>query len=43
VLDDPQTLVDLRSELTGIINKERSRLQGLLTNLLDFARPRTPD
>ncbi len=43
MLDDPKTVEDLRSELRGIINKECSRLQQLLTNLLDFARPRTPD
>lgn len=43
VLDDPKTVEDVRSELRGIINKECSRLQRLLTNLLDFVRPRPPD
>ena len=31
-----------RREFLGIIKKETKRLSGLLTNLLDFARPRTP-
>lgn len=43
VLDDPQTTDDLRVELRGIVNKECSRLERLLTNLLDFARPRPPE
>ncbi len=33
---------DRRREFLGIIKKETRRLNGLLTNLLDFARPRTP-
>jgi signal transduction histidine kinase len=43
VLDDPQIAEDLRLEFRGIINKECSRLERLLTNLLDFARPRSPE
>ncbi len=31
-----------RREFLGIIRKETRRLNGLLTNLLDFARPRSP-
>lgn len=31
-----------RREFLGIIRKETKRLNGLLTNLLDFARPRSP-
>ncbi len=31
-----------RREFLGIIKKETSRLNGLLTNLLNFARPRAP-
>ena len=31
-----------RREFLGIIKKETRRLNGLLTNLLNFARPRTP-
>ena len=33
---------DRRREFLGIIKKETRRLNGLLTNLLDFARPRVP-
>lgn len=33
---------DRRREFLGIIKKETKRLNGLLTNLLDFARPRPP-
>lgn len=43
VLDDPQTTDELKVELRGIVNKECSRLERLLTNLLDFARPRSPE
>ena len=43
VLDNPQTAEDLRLEFRGIINKECLRLERLLTNLLDFARPRPPE
>ena len=31
-----------RREFLAVIKKEANRLNGLLTNLLDFARPRTP-
>jgi signal transduction histidine kinase len=31
-----------RREFLGVIKKETKRLNGLLTNLLDFARPRSP-
>lgn len=34
---------ELRMETMGIIRKECARLNRLLTNLLDFARPRTPE
>lgn len=43
VLDDPAIDAGLRSELRGIVNKEFTRLERLLTNLLDFARPRVPE
>lgn len=34
---------EMRSETMGIIRKECARLNRLLTNLLDFARPRQPE
>jgi len=34
---------DVRGETMGIIRKECARLNRLLTNLLDFARPRRPE
>lgn len=43
VLDQPQTSEDLRREFRGIIQKECSRLEQLLANLLDFARLRPPE
>lgn len=43
VLDAAGDQPDLRRETVGIIRKECSRLNRLLTNLLDFARPRHPD
>jgi two-component system sensor histidine kinase HydH len=42
ILDQPETSGDLRHEFLGIIKKECRRLNRLLTNLLDFARPRPP-
>jgi two-component system sensor histidine kinase HydH len=42
ILDQPQTSGELRQEFLGIIKKECRRLNRLLTNLLDFARPRPP-
>ncbi|MBI3697625.1 MAG: sensor histidine kinase [Acidobacteria bacterium] len=43
VLDQPETSDDMRVEFRGIIRKECRRLNQLLTNLLDFARPRQPE
>ena len=42
VLGKPQTSEEMRQEFREIIMKECRRLNQLLTNLLDFARPRTP-
>ena len=42
-LDGPEIDESLRLELRGIVNKECARLERLLTNLLDFARPRMPE
>jgi two-component system, NtrC family, sensor histidine kinase HydH len=42
VLERPETSEDIRTELFGIIQKECRRLTRLLTHLLEFARPRTP-
>jgi two-component system sensor histidine kinase HydH len=42
ILEQPQTSGELKREFIGIIKKECSRLNRLLTNLLDFARPRPP-
>ncbi len=43
VLGDPKTSDDLRQEFRGILKKECSRIESLLTDLLDFARPRLPE
>jgi two-component system, NtrC family, sensor histidine kinase HydH len=43
ILDQPQTSDQMRREFIGIIRKETRRLNGLLGNLLDFARPRRPE
>lgn len=43
VMESSPNQEDLRIETMGIIRKECSRLNRLLTNLLDFARPRSPD
>lgn len=43
VLDQPQTPDELRRELRAIIQKECARLEHLLADLLDFARPRPPE
>lgn len=43
ILEQPQTSDELRPEFLGIIKKECRRLNRLLTNLLDFARPRPPE
>ena len=40
VLANPDSPDDLQSEFRGIIKKECRRLGGLVTELLDFARPR---
>lgn len=42
VLEKPQTSEEMRQEFREIIRKECRRLNQLLTNLLDFARPRMP-
>ncbi len=42
VLENPQTSEEVRQEFGEIIKKECRRLNQLLTNLLDFARPRAP-
>ncbi len=43
ILDRPETTGEMRREFMGIIRKESQRLNRLLTNLLDFARPRPPE
>lgn len=43
VLDVADDQPQLRKETVGIIRKECSRLNRLLTSLLDFARPRRPE
>jgi signal transduction histidine kinase len=42
VLANPESPDELQEEFRGIIKKECRRLGGLLTELLDFARPREP-
>lgn len=42
ILEQPETSDEIRNELFGIIRKECRRLNQLLTNLLEFAKPRTP-
>jgi len=42
VLENPESPEDLRAEFRGIVRKECRRLSGLLTELLDFAKPRKP-
>jgi two-component system, NtrC family, sensor histidine kinase HydH len=43
ILEQPQTSEEMRLEFLGVIRKECRRLNRLLTNLLDFARPRPPE
>ncbi len=43
VLQQPETPEEVRKEFREVIRKETRRLNRLLTNLLDFARPRCPD
>lgn len=43
VLANPQSPEDLQEEFRGILRKECRRLGGLLTELLHFATPRTPN
>lgn len=43
ILEQPQTTEDMRREFLGVIRKECHRLSRLLSNLLDFARPRQPE
>lgn len=42
IVEQPETSNEVRKEFFGIIRKECRRLSQLLTNLLEFARPRTP-
>jgi signal transduction histidine kinase len=43
LIQSPQTPEDMRQSSLVIIHKEIQRLNRLLTNLLDFARPRKPE
>lgn len=43
LIESPQTPDEIRKGSLAIIRKEIQRLNRLLTNLLDFARPRTPE
>ncbi|HWB95643.1 MAG TPA: ATP-binding protein [Bryobacteraceae bacterium] len=42
LIESPQTPDDVRTGSIAVIHKETQRLNRLLTNLLDFARPRKP-
>jgi signal transduction histidine kinase len=43
LIESPKTSEEMRSGSLAIIHKEIQRLNRLLTNLLDFARPRKPE
>ena len=43
LIESPQTTDEIRKGSIAIIRKESQRLNRLLTNLLDFARPRKPE
>ena len=43
LIESAQTCDEMRGESLAIIHKEIQRLNRLLTNLLDFARPRKPE
>jgi two-component system sensor histidine kinase HydH len=43
IVERPETSEEMRNEFLGIIRKESRRLNRLLTNLLDFSRPRRPE
>lgn len=43
LIESPQTSEEMRRGSLAIIHKEIQRLNRLLTNLLDFARPRQPE
>jgi len=43
LIESPQTTEETRAVSLAIIRKETQRLNCLLTNLLDFARPRKPE
>ena len=43
LIESPQTSEEMRRGSLAIIHKEIQRLNRLLTNLLDFARPRPPE
>jgi signal transduction histidine kinase len=42
ILENPESPEELQAEFRGIVRKECRRLSGLLTELLDFAKPRRP-
>lgn len=42
IVEQPQTTPDMQREFLTVIRKESRRLNRLLTDLLDFARPRQP-
>jgi signal transduction histidine kinase len=42
ILENPESPENLQAEFRGIVRKECRRLSGLLTELLDFAKPRKP-
>jgi signal transduction histidine kinase len=43
LIESPRTSEEMRKDSLSIIHKEIQRLNRLLTNLLDFARPRKPE
>ncbi len=43
LIESPQTSEEMRKGSLAVIHKEIQRLNRLLTNLLDFARPRKPE
>lgn len=43
ILEQPQTTDEMRREFLTVIRKESRRLNRLLSDLLDFARPRRPE
>ncbi len=43
ILEQPETSDEMRKEFLGVIRRDSQRLNRLLTNLLDFARPKKPE